>query len=76
MRIYLFGYIRDDFLGRVIVTGDDQTVSRLAAQLTAWGWAPERRGPFTVTNEGGDVLDPTLTIAEAGLGVGDMFTVG
>ncbi len=31
--------------------------------------------PVTVTNEAGEVLDPTMTIAEAGLGNGDIFTV-
>lgn len=76
MRIYLFGYLRDDFFGRVIVTPDDRTVGRLAEQLTAWGWAPERPGPLTVTNEAGEVLDPAVTIAGAGLGNGDIFTVG
>jgi hypothetical protein len=76
VRVYLFGYLSGDFLGRVIVTPDDQTVARLAQQLTAWGSAPERSGPFTVTNEAGDALDPTLTVAGAGLGNGDIFTVG
>ena len=75
MRIYLFGYLSGDFFGRVIVTPNDQTVGRLAAQLTAWGWDTERRPSFTVTNEAGDVLDPGLTIAGAGLGNGDIFTV-
>ena len=75
MRIYLFGYLRDDVLGRMIVTPNDQTIGRLAAQLTAWGWAPERRGPFQVTNEAGEVLDPGLSIAQAGLDNGDIFTV-
>jgi hypothetical protein len=76
VRVHLFGYLSGDFYGRVIVAPDDQTVARLAAQLTAWGWAPEPPGPLTVTNEAGEVLDPRLTIAGAGLGNGDIFRVG
>jgi len=47
----------------------------LAAQLTAWGSTPGRSGPATVVNEAGDQLEAGLTIAEAGLGNGDIFTV-
>ena len=42
MRVYLFGFASDDFLGRVIVTPDERTVAQLAGQLVAWGLAPER----------------------------------
>ena len=45
MRVYLFGFASDDFLGRVIVTPDQRTVAQLADQLVAWGLAPERDGP-------------------------------
>ena len=41
MRVYLFGFASDDFLGRVIVTPDQRTVAQLADQLVAWGLAPE-----------------------------------
>ncbi|HEV7579966.1 MAG TPA: hypothetical protein VGO77_06075 [Mycobacterium sp.] len=75
MRIYLFGYATDDFLGRVVVTPVKRTVAELADQLVAWGLAPERCGSVTVRNEAGDVLDPASTIAEAGLKNGDIFTV-
>jgi hypothetical protein len=75
VRIYLFGYASDDFLARVIVTPDERTVAQLAAQLVAWGPAPERGGALTVRNEAGDDLDPTSTIAQAGLGYGDIFRV-
>jgi hypothetical protein len=73
--VYLFGFMSDDFLGRVLVTPCDQTVGRLAEQLVSWGWNPERRARFRVLNEAGTVLDPALTIAEAGLSSGDLFTV-
>ena len=33
MRVYLFGFASDDFLGRVIVTPDQRTVAQLADQL-------------------------------------------
>src|SRR6266851_6504908 len=75
MRVYLFGFASDDFLGRVVVTPDERTVAQLADQLVAWGLAPERGGSLTVRNEAGDVLDPAATIAEAGLGNGDIFKV-
>lgn len=75
MQVYLFGYASDDFLMRVLVTPDERTVAQLAAQLVAWGLAPEREGAMTVRNERGDVLASTSTIAQAGLGAGDIFTV-
>jgi hypothetical protein len=75
VRIYLFGYASDDFLGRVVVTPDERTVAHLANQLVAWGLAPERSGTLTVRNEVGKILDPASTIAQAGLGAGDIFTV-
>ena len=75
MRVYLFGYASDDFVGRVIVTPNERTVAELGCQLVAWGLAPERQGAITVRNEGGDILEPDDTIAEAGLSNGDIFTV-
>jgi hypothetical protein len=75
MRLYLFGFASDDFLGRVVVTPDGRTVAQLADQLVAWGPAPERGGSLTVRNEAGDILDPAATIAQSGLGNGDIFRV-
>jgi hypothetical protein len=75
VRIYLFGYASDDFLARVVVTPNERSVAQLAGQLVAWGLAPERGGSLTVRNERGGVLDPDSTIAAAGLGNGDIFTV-
>ena len=75
MIVYLFGYLSDDFFGRVIVTPNDRTVAQLAAQLTAWGSTPGRLGPATVVNEAGHQLDTGLTIAKAGLDNGDIFTI-
>ena len=76
MRVYLFGYAQEDFFGRVVVAPAERTIGELAAQLGAWG--PDR-GPThdgrTVTNEAGEILDPALTIQEAGLGNGDIFAV-
>ena len=75
MRVYLFGFASDDFLGRVVVTPDERTVAQLAGQLVSWGLAPDRGGFLTVRNKAGDILDPAATIAEAGLGNGDIFKV-
>jgi hypothetical protein len=75
VRVYLFGYTSDDFLMRVIVTPNERTVAHLADQLVAWSPAPERGGSLRVSNEAGDILDSASTIAQAGLGNGDIFTV-
>jgi hypothetical protein len=71
--IYLFGYLDDDYFGRVIVTGDDLSVESLAAQLSAW--SDDRGTTVAVTNEAGDELDLQSSIYAAGLGNGDIFTV-
>jgi hypothetical protein len=73
--VYLFGYASDDFLARVVVSSDERTVAQLADQLVAWSLAPEQGGCAAVRNEAGDVLDPSSTIAQAGLGPGDLFSV-
>jgi hypothetical protein len=73
--MYLFGYLTDDFFGRVVVAPSGHTVAQLAKQLTAWSWSPEAEAPFVVTNEAGAELDADVTIADAGLGNGDIFTV-
>ena len=75
MLVYLFGYLADDFFGRVLLVPTDHTVGQLAQQLIAWGPTPERVGRFTVTNETGDTLDPVMTIDQVGLDNGDLFTV-
>jgi hypothetical protein len=75
MRLYLFGFASDDFVGRVIVTPPARTGGLRAAPRAAWGLAPERGGSLTVRNEADDILDPAATIAEAGLGNGDIFKV-
>ena len=75
MKIYLFGYLSNDFLGRVIVTPSARTVEQLANQLVAWGPTADRSAPLTVLDEAGERLAPHLTISEAGLGNGDIFTV-
>ncbi len=75
MALYLFGYLTDDFFGRVVVAPSSQSVGRLAEQLIAWSWSPETESPFVVTNEAGDELDPDAALTEAGLANGDIFTV-
>jgi hypothetical protein len=75
VRVYLFGYANDDFVGRVIVTPNERTVAELGRQLVAWGLAPERQGAVAVRNESGEILEPADTLAQAGLSNGDIFTV-
>lgn len=71
--IYLFGYLEDDFLGRLMMASDELSVGQLAEQLSAWSY--ERGLPIAVTNEAGDTLDLEASIRSVGLGDGDMFTV-
>jgi len=71
--IYLYGYIDDDYLGRVIAAPEELTVGELAEQLCAWSY--ERGAAVAVANEAGDSLDLNSPIHLAGLGNGDIFTV-
>ena len=57
--VYLFGYLEDDYYGRVIVTPEQLTIGELAAQLAAWSY--ERGIPVGVTNEAGDDTGPAST---------------
>lgn len=75
MAVYLFGFLDDDFYGRVMVASDDTSVGALAAQLAAWSLEPERRGTLSVEDEHGTSIDPAATIRAAGLGNGDIFMV-
>jgi hypothetical protein len=71
--IYLFGYIEDDYLGRVIVAPEELTIGELAEQLCAWSY--DRGAPLAVTNEAGDSLDLRAPVHVVGLGDGDIFRV-
>lgn len=71
--LYLFGYLEDDYLGRVIVASKDLTIGELADQLSAWSY--ERGAPVAVTDEAGKELDLQAPIHTVGLGNGDIFTV-
>ena len=71
--VYLFGYLEDDFYGRVVVTSEQLTIGELAAQLA--GWSYEHGTPIGVTNEAGDALDLQAPIRSVGLRNGDIFTV-
>jgi hypothetical protein len=75
--INLFGFLDGDFVGRMVVADTEQTVQGLADQLHAWASRP--RSPAlampTVTDASGVALDPTSTLAAAGLSAGDLFHV-
>jgi hypothetical protein len=73
--IYVFGYLDDDFYGRVIVTSEQQTVAGLATQLEAWGPTPATGQPVIVRDESGTELDPARTVADSCLGNGAIFRV-
>jgi len=71
--LYLFGYLEDDYIGRVIVAPEELTVGQLAAQLSAWSY--EHGEPIAASNEAGDQLDLQESIHAVGLRSGDIFTV-
>lgn len=71
--VYLFGYLEDDYLGRLMMASEELTIGELAEQLSAWSY--KRGAPIAVTNEAGGALDLLASIHSAGLGNGDIFTV-
>ena len=71
--VHLFGYLEDDYLGRLIMASEELTVGELAEQLSAWSY--KRGAPVAVTNEAGGDLDLLAPIHSVGLGNGDIFTV-
>jgi hypothetical protein len=75
MLVPLFGFLEDDYLGRVIVTPSNQTIGQLALQLRAWSDGLPGAGACEVTDEAGDVLDPAWTVERAGLTGGGLFRV-
>jgi len=44
VRVYLFGYLTDDFFGRVLVAPTNQSVGRLAQQLSRGGRRQDKPG--------------------------------
>jgi len=74
VRVYLFGYLEDDFLGRVMVVPEEMPVGVLAAQLSAWS-AEDGGATVDVIDEAGATLDLGASVAAAGLGNGHIFTV-
>lgn len=75
MLVPLFGFLEDDYLGRVVIAPSGQTVAQLALQLRAWADGPPPAGAWEVTDEAGGVLDPASTLEQAGLTAGDLFRV-
>jgi Toluene-4-monooxygenase system protein B (TmoB) len=75
--IHLFGHLQGDFVHRLMVIDSDQTVEVMANQLQAWGpeLYPARISETTVRNESGARLEPSATLAQAGLRPGDIFAV-
>jgi hypothetical protein len=67
MLIPLYGFVRGDTLGLLVLIHDDDTISAVAQSLAQA--ASVRVAPFAnpVVYRAGKALDPTLTVAEAGL---------
>ena len=62
----LYGFVRGDTLGLLVLVHDDDTVSDLAHSL---GQAASLRVPFDgrpIVYRNGVALDPALTLAQAG----------
>ena len=77
MLINLFGFLEDDFVGRLIIVDDSQPVGTLAGQLQAWGpdLYPTPIVDPHIANEQGVVLDCASTIFDSGLSPGALFRV-
>jgi len=71
----IYGFVRGDTIGLVALVHDHQTVAELAAtlqQAAAVRVAPRRRAKVYFERR---LLDPKLTIADAGLGALDRVDV-
>jgi hypothetical protein len=67
MLVPLYGFLRGDTLGLVVLVHDDELVSAIAAKMQqAAAVRVEPRATAKVVHRG-RVLDPTLTVAQAGL---------
>jgi hypothetical protein len=66
--IPVVGFLAGDTLGLVLLAHDDTTIGALAEMMRrAAEVRVAVRGPLAV-HHGGRVLDPALTVAEAGIG--------
>jgi toluene-4-monooxygenase system protein B len=63
----LYGFLEGDTIGLVVLVHDDDTVGDLAERLVAAAAVRVRRPAAVAVRHRGAVLDPALTIAEAGL---------
>jgi hypothetical protein len=75
MLVPLYGFLRGDTLGLVLLVHDDDLVSTIAARLQqAAAVRVEPRATAAVFHRG-RLLDPTLTVAQAGLAALDRVDV-
>ena len=79
MLVHLYGFLQDDFVGRLIIVDDGQPVGTLSTQLQAWGpdlYPAASIRDAKITNEQGTLLNPSATILDSGLTPGALFHVG
>jgi len=67
MLVPLYGFLRGDTLGLVVLVQDDDLVSALAAKLQQAAAVRVEPCPTATVFHRGRVLDPNLTVAQAGL---------
>jgi hypothetical protein len=77
--VHLYGFLQEDFVGRLIIVDDNQPVGALARQLQAWGpdlYPTTSIRDANISNERGALLDPSATILDSGLTPGALFRAG
>jgi hypothetical protein len=67
MLVPLYGFLRGDTIGLVVLVHDDDKVRDLAACLQEAASVRVAPAPSARVYFGGKLLEPTLTIAESGL---------
>lgn len=67
MLVPLYGFLRGDTIGLLILVHDDETVGALADRLREAASVRVRPRPVAAVVHAGRALDPGWTIAEAGL---------
>ena len=67
MLVPLYGFVRGDTIGLVVLVQDDQTVAELAQILQEAASVRVAPWPGPRVFAGGKQLDPALTVAAAGL---------
>jgi len=75
MAIPLYGFLQGDTIGLLVLADEDDSVSRLARKLQEAASIRVAHVDKVDVVYGGKVIDPTLTVVQAGLQALDRFDV-